>query len=286
MAANPLLSEKSFQQRSGSPSGWVAPDATGAGAGAAGARYGAGSPPVEGGGRTMTIGGSLTATGVLLVLLVAAGAFGWSQVEQVTTTVETASGTVVQNNTTWPSWTIIAALVGLGLGLVTAFKPKVARVTAPLYALTYGTVVGAISAIYNASWNGIVVQAVLATIGVALVMFLLYAFRIIKVTPKLVIGIVAATGGVFLMYMVAWIGSLFGADLYFFNNPSPLGIGISVVICGVAAFNLLLDFNFIEQASKEGYPAYMEWFAAYCLTVSLVWLYLEVLRLLSLLNSR
>ena len=145
-------------------------------------------------------------------------------------------------------------------------------------------VLGAISAVYNASYNGIVVQAVLATFGVFAVMFFLYATRIVKVTPKFALMVIAATGGIFLMYMFTWIASIFGANITFWNDPTPLGIGISVVIVIVAALNLMLDFNFIEKASQAGAPKYMEWVGALGITITIVWLYLELLRLLSLLR--
>ena len=226
--------------------------------------------------------------------ILAAGAFGWTQVTQTTQYVETATNTIVsgpgpgievENTTSMPGWLIIAMFVGLGLGLVTAFKPKLARFLAPLYALAYGTVLGAISAVYNNSWDGIVVQAILATMGVVLAMFVLYATRIIKVTPKYVAMVMAATFGILAMFLVGWIASIFGADIMFWDDPSPIGIGISVVIVIVAALNLAIDFDFIEKASTAGVPRYMEWYGAFGVTVTIVWLYLEILRLLALLRS-
>jgi uncharacterized YccA/Bax inhibitor family protein len=138
---------------------------------------------------------------------------------------------------------------------------------------------------FNLQWDGIVLQAVGATLGVFAVMLFLYATRIIKVTKRYVLVVIAATGGIFLLYMAALIASLFGADIAFWNDPTPLGIGISVVIVIVAALNLGIDFAFIEQASKAGAPKYMEWYGAFGLMVTLIWLYLEILRLLSLLRQ-
>jgi uncharacterized YccA/Bax inhibitor family protein len=189
------------------------------------------------------------------------------------------------NTTSFPGWLLLFMLVGLGLGLVTAFVPKIARFTAPVYALAYGVVLGAISAVYNSQWDGIVVQAIMATLSVFFVMFFLYATRIIKVTKRYAAVVIGATLGIFVMYAVTLIASLFGADITFWNNPTPLGIGISVVIVIVAALNLGLDFAFIEQASKSGAPKYMEWYGAFGVTVTIVWLYLEILRLLSLLRQ-
>lgn len=248
------------------------------------------------GNRTMTVGGTLTATGVLFALILVTGAFGWSQVDQTreplfdaatgAPIIDEAGAPVYQNTTALPGWLFIALFVGLGLGLLTAFVPKAARFTAPLYALAYGAVLGAISAVYNYSWDGIVLQAVGATLGVFLIMFLLYATRIIKVTPRFVLMVIAATGGIFVMYLVGAIASLFGADITFWNEPSLLGIGISIVIVIVAALNLAIDFDFIERASQSGAPKYMEWYGAFGVTVTIVWLYLEILRLLSLLRQQ
>jgi uncharacterized YccA/Bax inhibitor family protein len=143
-------------------------------------------------------------------------------------------------------------IVAFVLGFVTVFKPKAARITAPLYALGYGFALGAISHMYNLQWNGIVLQAVGATLAVFAVMLFLYATRIIKVTKKYMVVVIAATAGIFLLYLVTAVASLFGADIAFWNDPTPLGIGISVVIVIVAALNLGIDFAFIEQASNSG----------------------------------
>jgi len=245
-------------------------------------------------GPTMTVGGTLTATGVLFSIILVAGWYGWSQVVQTTQIVvdkfgndvlDAAGNQTFSNTTSFPSWLMIAMFVGLGVGLVTAFKPKIARITAPIYALAYGMVLGAISAVYNQSYNGIVVQAIGATLGVFLIMFVLYATRIVKVTPKFALTVICATGGIALMYFVTWIAQLFGADFAYWNKPTPLGIGISIVVVIVAALNLALDFNFIEKASQQGAPKYMEWYGAFGVTVTIVWLYLEILRLLSLLRQ-
>ena len=289
--ANPVLTPQRFEQEGADRSTWLAPGGPdtqpGAGGSDLGGRFGAtdaASPPT---GKTMTIGGTMTATGVLFALILITGAFGWTQVEQTTQEVlDPATGQIqVVNTTSFPGWLLIAMFVGLGLGLVTAFMPKIARFTAPLYALAYGAVLGAISAVYNAQWDGIVVQAVAATLAVFGVMFFLYVTRIIKVTKKYVMVVIAATLGIFVMYLGAWIATLFGADIAFWNEPSALGIGISVVIVVVAAANLGIDFAFIEQASKADAPKYMEWYGAFGITVTMVWLYLEILRLLSLLRQ-
>ena len=168
--------------------------------------------------------------------------------------------------------------------MVAIFKPRTAPFLAPLYALCYGVALGAISAVYNLSFDGIVVQAVLATFSIFFVMLFLYVTRIIKVTKRFTMVVMAATFGIMVMYLVTWVATLFGADIAFWNQPSALGIGITVVILIVAALNLALDFAFIERASAAGAPRYMEWTGALGVTVTIVWIYLEVLRLLAMLR--
>ena len=263
MPANPVLNDKRFEQV---------------------IAEGYGTAPVT---RTMTYGGTLSALGVLFALICVSGWFGWSQVHQTTgQALDSKTGQVVTVSTTaFPAWIILAALVAMGFAFATFFKPKWGMATAPLYALCEGAVLGAFSAFYNQMYSGIVVQAVLATLSVVLVMFVLYATRIVKVTPKYVLITITATLGIGVMYLVTFLLQLFGANIAFWNSPTPLGIGISVIICIVATMNLALDFAFIEQSVKAGdTPRGMEWLAALGVTVTIVWLYLEILRLLSLLR--
>ncbi len=222
----------------------------------------------------MTLNGVVWASGALLVLLVAAGVLGWNSVDHTADTV------------TMPGWLPLVLIGGLGVAVLTIFKPKLARFTAPVYALLEGALLGAISALYNTAYDGIVVQAVAFTVGVFAVMLFLFATRVIKVTDKLRMGIVAATGAIMLVYIVNLVLSLFGGDLAFLQSSSAMGIGISLVIVGVAAFNLLLDFDFVERGVEAGAPRYMEWYAAFGLLVTLIWLYLELLRLLAKLQRR
>ena len=284
---NPVLNPQRWQEQSDDKAGWAAPATGAAGmAGGFGGRTMQAGPEVpEVGAARMTIGGTMLATAVLFVLLLVTAAIGWSQVTQTETTqiVQGVPQTTVQTN--FPGWIWVPMLVGLGLAFVTVFKPKLARITAPLYALGYGFAIGAISHMYDLQWDGIVLQAVGATFAVFAVMLFLYATRIVKVTKRFVLVVMAATGGIFVLYMASFIASFFGADITFWNDPSPLGIGISVVIVIVAALNLAIDFAFIEQASAAGEPKYMEWLGAFGLTVTLIWLYLEILRLLSLLRQ-
>jgi uncharacterized YccA/Bax inhibitor family protein len=282
--ANPVLTADRFQ---------IPPEAE-----AQAAAIGATPPPAvvsatAAGEKRMTVGGTLTATGVLFALIVAAGAFGWGQVQQVSewvdpTTGQTSAtevtGWTMQNATSIPGWLFIAALVGFGLAMVAIFKPRTAPFLAPAYALCYGGALGAISAVYNQSYDGIVVQAVLATFAIFFVMLFLYVTRIIKVTQRYVMVVMAATLGIMVMYLITWVATLFGADIAFWNQPSALGIGITVVILVVASLNLAIDFAFIERASAAGAPKYMEWTGALGVTVTMVWIYLEVLRLLAMLR--
>ncbi len=173
------------------------------------------------------------------------------------------------------------------IALIVIFSKRTAPILAPVYALGEGFVLGGISAIYNAQYQGIVFQAVAITLLVFFTMLFLYKTRIIKVTRGLAIGIVSATSAIALFYVISFVLMLFGVNVSYFSSTSLLSIGINVVICGVAAFNFLLDFHFIDElTSQVSAPKYMEWYAGFSLLVTLVWLYLEILRLLGRVNSR
>jgi uncharacterized YccA/Bax inhibitor family protein len=264
--ANPVLSEKRFTKTADElEPGWAAPG----GPGKAGAPP-AGSTAVA----TMSANGTFAKTFLLWVLLVAGGAFGWSQVK-----------TDAVGNLSIPGWVWISLLVAFGFALACIFAPRTSPFTAPLYAIAEGVFLGAISRVYEAEWSGIVLQAVLATLAVFVVCLALYVSGAVKVTNKFIFVVMAATAGIFLMYFASFIFSLFGADIAFWNEPSALGIGISVVICFVAALNLFVDFEMIRRMVVAGAPKQMEWYGAFGITVTIVWLYLEVLRLLSKLRS-
>ena len=218
----------------------------------------------------------MTATGVMFVLLLAGGVFGWRAVDAP------LEGQSVQ----FPGWIILPALAAFALVLVGTFKPTTARIVGPIYAVLEGIFLGAISHAYELRYEGLVVQAIGATAAVFAAMWFLYATRIIKVTDKFRRVIVGATMGIALFYGVALIMRLFGAEAPFINSPSGLGIGFSVLVVGVAAFNLMLDFDMIEKGTEAGLPKHMEWFCAMGLMVTIVWLYLEILRLLAKLQSR
>jgi uncharacterized YccA/Bax inhibitor family protein len=222
----------------------------------------------------MTVGGAVTATGVLLVLLVAAGFVGWNSVD-VTDPL----------NPSIPGWVFIPMIASIGVAIATIVKPIWARITAPLYALGQGVVVGAISRIYNERFDGIVLQAVAATIGVLAIMLFLHATRIIKVTERFRMIVICSTGAIALVYLFDLVLRLFGAEVPFIHDSGAIGILISVAIVIVASLNLSLDFDFIERAAAARAPKTTEWYAAFGLLLTLVWLYLEMLRLLGKLRE-
>ncbi len=181
--------------------------------------------------------------------------------------------------------TVVAAIAALIVALVTVFKPTVAPVTAPIYAVLEGVLLGGISRFMEASYPGIAVQAVLGTIIVFFIMMVLYRSGIVKVTDRMRSTIVSAIMGVFFLYLISFILNFFlPAGSFSIFQSGWLGIGISVVVIVVAAFTLLLDFDMIERAETFNAPKYMEWYCAFSLLVTLVWLYLSILRLLSILR--
>jgi uncharacterized YccA/Bax inhibitor family protein len=192
----------------------------------------------------MTASGTYAVAGLLFVIVVAAAAFGWSQVEIVTVGGRTKALT--------PAWTWLAFLVTFVVAIVGAFAYRAAPITFVLYALGEGSLLGVASRYYDLRFDGIVSQALLATLCIFLAVYLLYVLRIVKVTSRFVTGVVAATGGLLLLYAVVWLLSLLGVNFRFLDAPTPLGIGISVLIVILGALNLTLDFAFIENAAVEG----------------------------------
>ncbi len=220
----------------------------------------------------MTVDGVVTATGLLVVLLLATALFTWNRYEQDS---GAAMGLVV-----------IGAIGGLVVAIATIVRQTWAPVTAPLYALLEGLVVGGLSAAYNASYDGIVLQAGLLTAGTLAALLVAYRLRLIRATENFRLGVVAATGGIMLVYLLNLVLGLFGASVPFLHDSGPIGILISLAIVVVAALNLVLDFDFIERGAARGAPRYMEWYAAFGLLVTLIWLYLELLRLLAKARQR
>ena len=216
----------------------------------------------------MTIGKTVIASFALLAILVIAGAIAWDQIDPLGEEI--------------PIWYWVGLGGGLVVAIATIFRPRWAPFTAPLYAALEGIVVGGISRIFEFEFDGIVLQAILLTLGVFGVMLLLYATRIIKVTENFRLGVIAATGAIMLTYLIdIGLRVFFDANVPFIHDTGPWGIAISVVIVIVAALNLVLDFDFIEQGADQRAPGYMSWYAAFGLLVTLVWLYLEILRLLA-----
>jgi uncharacterized YccA/Bax inhibitor family protein len=177
-------------------------------------------------------------------------------------------------------------LGGFAVALITIFKPNLSPLTAPVYAALEGLALGAISAIAEARYPGIVIQAVALTFGTLFALLIAYRSRLIPVTQNFRLGIVAATGGIAIFYLVAIGLSFWGVRIPFLHEGSALGIGFSVFVVVIAALNLVLDFDFIEKGAEHGAPKFMEWYGAFGLMVTLIWLYLEILRLLSKLRSR
>jgi uncharacterized YccA/Bax inhibitor family protein len=191
---------------------------------------------------------------------------------------------------TSPGYLIVGAIVGLLLAIATVIRKQWAPITAPLYAFAEGLFIGGLSVILEDTYPGIVVPAVSLTIAIFVAFLLIYRSHLIPVTDKLRIAVFAATGAVALVYLVTLGLNLFGVDVAYLNEAvsgsGALGIGVNVVVIGIAAFNLLLDFDLVERGVAARAPKYMEWYGAFALLVTLVWLYVEVLRLLSRLRRR
>lgn len=175
----------------------------------------------------------------------------------------------------------IGGIGGFVMALLTIFIKKIAAYTSPIYAVLEGVAIGGISAFYEAQFPGIVIQAVGLTFGTLACLLLAYRSGLIRPSENFKLGVVAATGAIALLYVVNMVMGFFGHSIGFIHDSGPIGIGFSVVVVAVAALNLVLDFDFIEEGVAKGAPKYMEWYGAFGLLVTLVWLYLELLRLLS-----
>jgi uncharacterized YccA/Bax inhibitor family protein len=221
---------------------------------------------------TMTVNGTVNKTGLLLLLALATATASW--------VLGTGGGPGVAG------WAIGASLAGLVVAIATIVRPRWSPVTAPIYALVEGVVLGLVSMWFEARYEGIAIQAVALTFGVLGAMLVLYKTGVIKVTQRFRAGVLAATLAIAVVYLVSLVLGLFGVRVPLLNDASPLGILISLAIVVVAALNLVLDFDLIDRGARSGAPAYMEWYAAFGLLVTLVWLYLELLRLLAKLRER
>ena len=280
---NPILNDKQLEE---ARSGWAAPTAPSPGGAVWGPPGSTGTTrtPIDDGPVTpwrpgmMTVRGAMTATAVLFVILLASATFGW----MATDTAQTVNGEL---QVKFPPLAFVGVIVGFVAVIVCYFKPRLAKFLGPIYALGQGFFLGAISKVFETQWNGIVLQAAGATLAVFAVMLALYNTRIIKVTDKFRRTVIFATLGIMVLYLVSFVISLFGGAVPFLNDASLLGIGFSVLVCGIAAMNLALDFDFIERGSKAGLSKDYEWVAAVGLLVTIVWLYLEILRLLAKLRQ-
>jgi uncharacterized YccA/Bax inhibitor family protein len=225
---------------------------------------------------TMTINGTAQKTMFLLLLAMGTACFTWSK----------TFSAVEANPAAAMPWAFGGAIVGLITALVICFKHTWSPALAPVYALAEGLFLGGVSASFEAQYPGIVIQAVGGTFGTLFGLLLAYMSGLIKATENFKLGIVAATGGIFLVYLISMIGSFFGFPIPYIHSAGPIGIGFSLVVVVIAALNLVLDFDFIEQAADRGAPKYLEWYGAFALMVTLVWLYMEIIRLLSKLRGR
>lgn len=223
----------------------------------------------------MTVQGTVVKT--VLLLLTAMLSAGWTWMKFFQSGGDAASVNL---------WIMIGAIGGFILAMVTVFKKEWAAITAPLYALLEGFFIGGLSAILEASFPGIVIQAAGLTFGTMFAMLLAYQSGLIKATERFKLGVVAATGGIAIVYLVTLGLNLFGVQTPFMYNSSWLSIGISLFVVVIAALNFIIDFDFIEQGARQSVPKYMEWYGAFALMVTLVWLYIEFLRLLSKLRER
>ena len=220
----------------------------------------------------MTFAGAIRASAILMALVFAGAGVGWNLTD-------------VETTPQFPGWLIFVLLGSVVVAIVTIARPTLARYTGPVYAVTEGLVLGAITRVYEVAFEGIALQALLATGATVLVMLVLWATRTIRVTDKLRSVVMGATIAVAAFYVISLLMSLFGFSAPLVWDTGILGIGFSLVVIAIAAFNLLLDFDMIERGVAAQAPAYMDWYAAFGLVITIVWLYMEILRLLAKLRS-
>lgn len=245
-SANPALSEKVFTTRA----------------------YGAADETA------MTIQGTVNRTALMLAILVAVAAVSWTRLSRAESIAEVMP------------WMLIGLIGGLVLGLIITFKKTLAPVLAPGYAALEGLFLGILSAMMEQVYPGIVFQAVLLTFGTLASLLVAYKTGFIKATENFKLGVAAATGGIFVVYMIGMVLRMFGSGIPLIHESGMVGIGFSLFVVVIAAMNLVLDFDFIEEGARRGAPKYMEWYGAFGLIVTLVWLYIEILHLLAKLQNR
>ena len=215
----------------------------------------------------MTLSGTANKTGISLILVIISAGYTW--------------GNPVMHIMMLP-----AGIIGFILAMVTVFKPTVGHITVPAYAVAQGIMLGVISMYFNVAYPGIVVQAVFLTFGTLGALLLAYKSGLIAATENFKLGVVAATGGIAILYLINFIMGFFGSGVGVISSNSNMGILFSGFVVVIAALNLVLDFDFIEEGSEMGAPKYMEWYGAFGLMVTLIWLYFEILKLLAKMNSR
>ncbi|MBA3722257.1 MAG: Bax inhibitor-1/YccA family protein [Parachlamydiaceae bacterium] len=224
---------------------------------------------------TMTVKGTINKTAILLLLVLLPAAWTWRLFFQ-------AGGNIAAVQT----WMMIGLFGGLGFSIATIFKRNWAPITAPLYAVMQGLFLGSLSAMFEASYPGLVIQAVSLSMATLLIMLVAYQSGWVRATDNFKLGVFAATGGIAVVYFVAMIMGFFGVNVPFITGSSWFSIGFSVFVVVIAALNFIIDFDFIEQGARGAVPKYMEWYGAFALMVTLIWLYVEILRLLAKLNDR
>jgi uncharacterized YccA/Bax inhibitor family protein len=224
------------------------------------------------GAEAMTIQGTVNKTGLLSLCVLITAAWTWNQ--------------FMSGNQSVMPYVAVGAIGGFIVALVTVFKKTWAPVTAPIYGLLEGLVIGGLSAIFEMRFPGIAMQAAGLTIGTLVCLLLAYRSGLIRATENFKLGVFAATGGIALVYVASMVLSFFGTSIPFIHESGWVGIGFSLFVVVIAALNLVLDFDFVEQGARHGAPKYMEWYAAFGLIVTLIWLYIEILRLLAKARSR
>ena len=232
-----------------------------------------GFPVPRTGSATMSVVGTVLKTGVLVAILSVTAGYAWMQ---------------FKSGSTGPLYGLLIAgsIGGLIASIATIWFPRISPVSAPIYAALEGLVLGAISSIFEANYPGIAFQALALSVGTLTAMLGLYATGILRATEKFRAGIFAATAGIALVYLVSFVASFFGAGIPYIHESGPIGIGFSLVVVVIAALNLIIDFDQIHRGVQAGAPKYMEWYAGFSLLLTLVWMYLEILRLLAKLRGR
>ena len=214
----------------------------------------------------MTLDGTVNKTGISLLLLMITATYTWNN---------PSAGLMA-----------IGGFGGFLVAIFTHFKRHLSPITVPIYSILEGLMLGGISSIFEQMYPGIVSQAIFLTFGILGSLLIAYKSGLIKPTENFKLGIAAATGGIFFIYLISWIMSFFGSSIPLIHSSSTFGIGFSIFVVIIAALNLVLDFDFIEQGAENGAPKYMEWYGAFGLMITLIWLYLEILRLLAKLYSQ